>query len=213
MLKQHLQFYYHELYTIVNNLLDSKAYEISNYLTVKGYPSIYLPRDGYGNIDILLKNPVAFFSHKHAAYLAGMGSFGENNVLLTKDYGPRVRFTSIFTSAIIEGDPITGDDLCTHCERCINQCPVNAIPQHVESDDNSLKCYRPMDKIACAKRSKMLRKDYKSPCGICIKVCPVGKDRQYSTGKICPFTQITVNIKKHGIMLKSMAADNLGTLD
>ncbi len=170
--------YYHELYKIVNNLLDSKAYEISNYLTVKGYPSIYLPRDGYGNIDILLKNPVAFFSHKHAAYLAGMGSFGENNVLLTKDYGPRVRLTSIFTSAIIEGDPITGDDLCTHCERCINQCPVNAIPQHVESDDNFLKGYRPMDKIACAKRSKMLRKDYKSPCGICIKVCPVGKDRQ-----------------------------------
>lgn len=25
--------YYHELYKIVNNLLDSKAYEISNYLT------------------------------------------------------------------------------------------------------------------------------------------------------------------------------------
>ena len=33
------------------------------------------------------------------------------------------------------------------------------------------------------------------------------------TEKICPFTQITVNIKKHGIMLKSMAADNLGALD
>ena len=162
--------HYHELYTIVNNLLDSKAYEISNYLTEKGCPSIYLPRDGYGNIDILLENPVAFFSHKHAAYLAGMGSFGENNVLLTKEYGPRVRFTSIFTSAIIEGDPITGDDFCTHCERCINQCPVNAIPKQVESNDNSLKSYRPIDKIACATRSKMLRKDYKSPCGICIKV-------------------------------------------
>ena len=170
--------YYHELYTIVNNLLDSKAYEISNYLTEKGCPSIYLPRDGYGNIDILLENPVAFFSHKHAAYLAGMGSFGENNVLLTKEYGPRVRFTSIFTSAIIAGDPITGDDFCTHCERCINQCPVNAIPKQVESNDNSLKSYRPIDKIACATRSKMLRKDYKSPCGICIKVCPVGTDRK-----------------------------------
>jgi len=170
--------YYNELYTIVNNLLDSKAYEISNYLTEKGYPSIYLPRDGYGNIDILLKNPVAFFSHKHAAYLAGLGSFGENNILLTKEYGPRVRFTSIFTSATIEGDPISDEDLCTHCERCINQCPVNAIPKHLKPDNNSQKGYIPIDKIACATRSKMLRKDYKSPCGICIKVCPVGTDRK-----------------------------------
>ncbi len=170
--------YYHELYTIVNNLLDSKAYELSNYLTDKGCPSIYLPRDGYGNIDILLKNPVAFFSHKHAAYLAGMGSFGENNVLLTKDYGPRVRFTSIFTSAIIEGDPITGDKLCTHCKRCANQCPVNAISKSSESSNDSDDNYRPIDKIACATRSKKLRKDYRSPCGICIKVCPVGMDRK-----------------------------------
>jgi epoxyqueuosine reductase QueG len=119
---------------------------------------------------------VAFFSHKHAAYLAGMGSFGENNVLLTKKYGPRVRFTSIFTSATITGDPITGDDLCTHCERCVTQCPVNAIPK--QSNNNSKKNYRPINKIACATRSKILRKDYKSPCGICIKVCPVGMDRK-----------------------------------
>ena len=169
--------YYHELYTIVNNLLDSKAYELSNYLTENGYPSIYLPRDGYGNIDILIKNPLAFFSHKHAAYLAGLGSFGENNVLLTNEYGPRIRFTSIFTTATIEGDPISADDLCTHCERCINQCPVNAIPEHIESD-SSMKSYRPIDKVACATRSQNLREDYKSPCGICIKVCPVGTDRK-----------------------------------
>ncbi len=75
-------------------------------LTEKGYPSIYLPRDGYGDIEVLLKKPMAFFSHKHAAYLAGMGSFGENNVILTEEYGPRVRFTSIFTTAEIEGDTI-----------------------------------------------------------------------------------------------------------
>ena len=170
--------YYHELYNIVNTLLDSKGYEISNFLTEKGYPSIYLPRDGYGDIEVLLKNPVAFFSHKHAAYLAGMGSFGENNVILTKEYGPRVRFTSIFTTAVIEGDPIPGEDLCKHCKRCINQCPVNAIPEGIELEDNSGDFFRPIDKIACANRSKMLRKDFKSPCGICIKVCPVGMDRK-----------------------------------
>ena len=201
--------YYHELYNIVNTLLDSKGYEISNFLTEKGYPSIYLPRDGYGDIEVLLKNPVAFFSHKHAAYLAGMGSFGENNVILTKEYGPTVRFTSIFTTAVIEGDPIPGEDLCKHCKRCINQCPVNAIPEGIELEDNSGDFFRPIDKIACANRSKMLRKDFKSPCGICIKVCPVGMDRKvfnredmsiYTDKKDSKYRKAWNHVRKYGSM-------------
>ena len=170
--------YYHELYKTVNILLDSKAYEISNYLTGKGYPSIYLPRDGYGDIEVLLKKPISFFSHKHAAYLAGMGSFGKNNVMLTEEYGPRVRFTSIFTTAQIEGDPISGEDLCTHCNRCVTNCPVNAIPEEIGHENGSEDYPLSIDKIRCATRSKHLRKEFRSPCGICIKVCPVGNDRK-----------------------------------
>jgi epoxyqueuosine reductase QueG len=163
--------YYHELYKTVNNLLDLKAYEIAHLLTIRGYPSIYLPRDGYGDIEVLLEKPLAFFSHKHAAYLAGLGSFGQNNVLLTRAYGPRVRFTSIFTTAEFEGTPIKGDDLCTRCLECHKQCPVNAIK--IEGDFPP-----PVDKISCAERSKELREEFRSPCGICIKVCPVGEDRK-----------------------------------
>jgi epoxyqueuosine reductase QueG len=33
------------------------------------------------------------------------------------------------------------------------------------------------DKKACATYSSMLNGRYVSPCGICIKVCPVGEDR------------------------------------
>ena len=166
--------YYHELYKTVNTLLDGKAYEISNFLTDNGYPSIYLPRDGYGDIDVLLKKPIAFFSHKHAAYLAGMGSFGQNNILLTPQYGPRVRFTSIFTAAKIEPDPLKTKDLCTRCMNCAESCPVKAIPL----TENKNEFPQPMDKITCATRSKKLRNKYISPCGICIKVCPVGNDRK-----------------------------------
>lgn len=163
--------YYHELYNTVNTTLDVKAYEISNFLIFKGYPSIYLPRDGYGDIEVLLDKPLTFFSHKHAAYLAGLGSFGLNNVLLTSQYGPRVRFTSIFTTAEIEGTPINGEDLCTHCLSCRDVCPVNAIKTKGDFPP-------PIDKKSCALRSKKLRKEYRSPCGICIKVCPVGDDRK-----------------------------------
>lgn len=164
--------YYHELYHTINRLLDEKAYLLSNYLTREGYPSIYLPRDGYGDIEVLLKKPLAFFSHKHAAYLAGLGSMGWNNVLLTPEYGPRVRFTSIFTTASLEGDPIRGNDLCTRCLSCAKSCPVHALATKKEENFPP-----PMEKMNCANRSRKLRKKYLSPCGICIKVCPVGEDR------------------------------------
>ena len=163
--------YYHELYETVNADLDAKAYEISNFLTFKGFPSIYLPRDAYGDIDVILEKPFAFFSHKHAAYLAGLGSFGQNNILLTPEFGPRVRFTSIFTTAKIKGNPIKIKDLCTKCLACVNECPVNAIREEGDFPP-------PVDKIKCAQRSKKLRKEFRSPCGICIKVCPVGEDRK-----------------------------------
>ncbi|MCZ7385170.1 MAG: 4Fe-4S binding protein [Candidatus Methanoperedens sp.] len=163
--------YYHELYKTVNSMLDSKAYEISNYLNEKGFGAIYMPRDAYGDIKILIDKPFAFFSHKHAAYLAGLGSFGHNNVLLTPEYGPRVRFTSIFTTAKIKGDRIKTKDLCIHCLLCVKNCPVGAIPKTGDFPP-------PVDKKLCAIRSAELRDEYKSPCGICIKVCPVGKDRE-----------------------------------
>lgn len=166
--------YYHELYKTVNNLLDIRAYELANFITEKGYPSISLPRDGYGDIEVLLKKPLAFFSHKHAAYLAGLGSFGLSNVLLTPEYGPRVRFNSIFTSAPLEPSPLNSNDLCTRCLECFKKCPANSIPP-----ENLKNEFFPdiIDKKSCALRSKSLRKEYRSPCGICIKVCPVGKDR------------------------------------
>jgi epoxyqueuosine reductase len=168
--------YYHELYNTVNALLDSKAYELSEFLNQKGHASIYIPRDGYGDIEVLLKKPLAFFSHRHAAYLAGMGSFGQNNVILTPEYGPRVRFTSIFTSAKIGSDAVFTKDLCTKCQLCIQECPVSAIPQL--STSSKYRFLPIIDKISCASRSKTLRKKYISPCGICIKVCPVGEDRK-----------------------------------
>lgn len=163
--------YYHELYKTVNSMLDLKAYELSVFLNMEGYPSIYLPRDGYANINVLLENPFAFFSHKHAAYLAGLGSFGQNNLILTREYGPRIRFTSIFTSASIKPDPIKVKDLCIRCLRCAISCPVGAIKTKGEFPP-------PIDKKLCAMRSAKLWSKHKSPCGICIKVCPVGEDRK-----------------------------------
>jgi len=163
--------WYHELYRTINAELDSCAYRIATFLAEKGYPSVPIPRDGYGSIGVLKEKPVAFFSHRHAAYCAGLGNFGVNNMLLTPEYGPRVRFTSILTTAELPADPVLGETLCTRCMRCMTVCPVKAIPKGDYPQERT-------DKKACAARSEELFRRSLSPCGCCIKVCPVGKDRE-----------------------------------
>jgi epoxyqueuosine reductase QueG len=163
--------YYRELYTTVNALLDQYTYRLAAFLTTRGYPSIFIPRDGYGNIEVLLKNPVAFFSHRHAAYLAGLGNFGVNNMILTPEYGPRVRFGSVLTAARIPPDPVREEKICIRCMRCVEMCPSSAL-----DDEDYPKGIT--DKHACASWSAELHRRYISPCGICIKVCPVGEDRK-----------------------------------
>lgn len=163
--------YYRELYNTVNSLLDQYTYRLSNFLTDKGYPSIFVPRDGYGNIEVLLQNPIAFFSHRHAALLAGLGNFGVNNTVLTPEYGPRVRFGSILTTAELPQDSILETQLCTRCMRCVKMCPANALKK--EDYPAGL-----TDKKTCSSHSAELNKQFISPCGICIKVCPIGNDRK-----------------------------------
>ena len=163
--------YYRDLYVTVNSLLDQYTYRLANFLNERGHPSLFVPRDGYSGIKALLKNPVAFFSHRHAALLAGLGTFGINNTLLTPEFGPRVRFGSVFTSAEIPPDPMQENELCLRCMRCVAMCPVGAL--------NNQEYPRGLtDKKACASHSAELNRRGISPCGICIKVCPVGKDRK-----------------------------------
>jgi ferredoxin len=35
-----------------------------------------------------------------------------------------------------------------------------------------------MDKHQCARYHQYLKEHYRYPCGVCIKVCPVGEDRK-----------------------------------
>lgn len=163
--------WYHELYRTVNTLLDEAGYRIASALTAAGHPSVWVPRDGYGSIGVLKERPIAFFSHRHAALLAGLGCFGVNNMLLTPEFGPRVRFASILTAAEMSSDPLMERQVCIRCHRCVEACPVHAL------DDRDYPAGI-TDKVTCATRSEALAAHYLSPCGICIKVCPVGADRK-----------------------------------
>ncbi len=164
--------YYRELYRTVNTLLDQYTYRLASFLNEQGYPSVFVPRDGYGSIEVLQKNPTAFFSHRHAALLAGLGTFGVNNTVLTPGYGPRIRFGSVLTAASLSPDPMIDRELCTRCMQCVRHCPTGALDCADYPEGLT-------DRHTCAAHSAALNKRHISPCGICIKVCPVGEDRKH----------------------------------
>jgi epoxyqueuosine reductase QueG len=94
-----------------------------------------------------------------------------NNMLLTPEYGPRVRFTSIITTADLPASEMMKEGLCIRCGRCVRSCPANALVE----EDYPAGLTR---KDRGTNYNAGLAGRYVSPCGICIKVCPVGRDRE-----------------------------------
>jgi epoxyqueuosine reductase len=69
------------------------------------------------------------WSERHAAYAAGLGTFGLSKGLITRR-GMAGRFTSLILSDTLEPDfrPYTGIyDYCIMCGACIHRCPADAI--------------------------------------------------------------------------------------
>lgn len=161
--------YYRELYKITNTILDDSGQRIVMALEMMGHKAAFIPRDGYHGMKGLLKDPTSFFSHKHSAYLAGLGTFGVNNTILTERYGPRIRFTTILTDADLPSGRPMEKQLCIKCMKCRDICPVKAI-------GNDIYPASKIDKAACTRNSEQLNSRGISPCGRCIAVCPVGKD-------------------------------------
>ena len=168
-----------ELYRTCNLVLDNMAFDLTRWLNRRGYASTFFSRDGYASIDVLIKNPVAAFAHIFAAQYAGLGAIGVNHTILTRQFGPRVRFVSVFTEAELPPDPMLTKNLCIRCGVCVECCPVKAftITKDALVADKDI-VVAEYDKLACAERHKLLRNKGCYPCGICIKVCPVGEDRK-----------------------------------
>lgn len=105
-----------------NYYLKFAAYEMARFLERKGYMSTPVP-SGPGSAG-------APFSNRHAAVAAGIGTFGWLSIVMTPDYGPRIRLVSVITRADIEPDPMLDPiAMCdpVKCGICINVCPTKAI--------------------------------------------------------------------------------------
>jgi len=107
----------------------------------------------------------AVFSYKHAAQAAGLGYIGRNSLLLTHDFGPRVRLSCCLTEAKFK--PLEEKaviNMCTDCSICIKGCPSAALQMADEGEVYSI------NKFACsAFRSAA------GGCSECMRLCPASK--------------------------------------
>jgi reductive dehalogenase len=112
---------------------------------------------------------------------AGLGALGRIGILITKDFGPRIRLCKVLTDMPLEEDEPDIDfinkinDTCTNCQRCADACDFGAI------SNNDSPTYQPYSKSNNSGTKKWyvdVEKcydgwvHYSSDCAKCIKACP-----------------------------------------
>ena len=112
------------------------------------------------------------WSHRHSAYLAGLGTFGLSDGLIT-ERGKAVRITSLIIEASIEPTvrPYQAyNEWCLFykngsCGVCMKRCPVNAIRPEGH-DKNACDAY---EEVFAEKYwpEEVVRGDYILGCGLC----------------------------------------------
>jgi epoxyqueuosine reductase QueG len=184
-LRMPVQEYIYETvaYSMVNTRLDQIGLSIALFLEKQGYPSMCFPATYDTHYDSLMRkipNFQAFFSHRHAAVRAGLGEFGLNNLVLTPEYGPRIRLNSVITSIQLEPEPIIGEKLCIRgCTLCLEACAlcvynpsINVLTPKENLNWNEIWLGPPSvtDKHACSS----------GRCaGGCVRVCPMGSKKTH----------------------------------
>lgn len=115
------------------------------------------------------------------AIQAGLGEYGKLGLLITKEYGPRVRIGKVFTDLPLVPDrPIEFGvkPFCDICQRCSRACPVSAIPlDEPQTEPPNHSSHSKITKWTVdAEKCFGYWVQTNTECAICIRVCPYNKD-------------------------------------
>ncbi len=115
------------------------------------------------------------------AIAAGLGEYGRHGLLITRDFGPRVRLGKVFTDLPLAEDSPDSfgvQQMCEVCRRCSDGCPVDAITDGAPSTRlYNISNIRGVEKWTTdAERCFSFWTKQNSDCSICIRVCPYNRD-------------------------------------
>jgi len=145
----------------LNGRLTKAAYDMAKASRKYGLKAVPIPAAGCPSDARFLK---AVFSYKHTAQAAGLGKIGWHSLLLTPDFGPRVRLSCCLTEAALTP---TRTEITIECDSCggicLDKCPANALDKP-RSDES----YR-INKFACS-----AFRSTSGGCSECMRLCPAG---------------------------------------
>jgi epoxyqueuosine reductase QueG len=163
---------YRGLYQAANATLDRASLMISKKIQNAGYKAYPIPASQTID-DRKLEGAI---SHKLSAHLSGLGWIGKSCLLITPQYGPRVRFATILTDAPLKAGKQT-KNRCEDCKDCVDICPPKAFtgvafdpsePRDVRFRAHQCRAYT-------QRRSQQLGEGI---CGLCVYICPYGLKKQ-----------------------------------
>ena len=132
---------------------------------------------GYKTIDCSINNIALSIP---LALLAGLGDLGRNGLLVTPQFGPRLRLSKVLTDLPLVPDaPIDSGvtEFCRVCKKCAELCPSQAImpgertaqPRTASNVAGELKW--PLQ----AEKCRMYWARANKSCSTCIACCPYNK--------------------------------------
>lgn len=102
---------------------------------------------------------------------AGLGEIGRIGLLITPQYGPRVRIGVVTTDIPLVADTYVPDmgviDFCNNCQKCAENCPTRSIPFGPRKEVNGALCWK-INPETCYHLWTAVGTD----CGVCLSVCP-----------------------------------------
>lgn len=171
---------YYNHYCRINDYLFQLCANISKFLNSKNIQNMIInPTDSDDEIDSeYYKTLRCDFSHKMAATRAGLGWVGKTDLFISKEYGPRVRLSTVLINYHFNSLSLpVSESNCGSCILCVESCPAQAANGklwnvNIDRDEffDAFKC-----REKCRELSRENMKKDESICGICISVCPVGR--------------------------------------
>lgn len=152
-------------YIETNELIARLNEHMISFLASKGASTAAIPATHNWIEDKLVAN----WSHRHVAFVAGLGRFGLNNMLITRK-GCSGRIGSLITSMEIAPDLRPENEACLHkddgsCGNCVRQCVNDAL--ETEGFDR-FKCYAQLLKNV----EEHANIGYADVCGKCLAAVP-----------------------------------------